>query len=366
MFARFVSHPFAPQVRPHHTQPFSICDTCVRLKETSRFSTGEMKEAAEAALNKHIDYVQAARDRMTRRAEHAVASPQDVLYVNIDGMDQAKTNLPNEVTKSKADDEGMPLVAKLLGAIAYGHGWWGFWSFPEWSPSSNLTLTALCQMFRDITGGDPSASEVPALGAGLPPHLHLQMDNTSRDNKNHYLIGFAGMLVAERIFQEVRVFFLPVGHTHNEIDQTFSLVSQGLNCYGARCLEDLMEVAGGAWGDHKKIGSSRKVNTRLNRVLDFRRLLRYEGETTKRKGAGEGTSKNGEHDGPVQMHTFVGVGTKRDTKRYIGPLLPSLLQRTACTPVYFHMLGWPCLTPLLPGVVEASMPCALFYKTTLL
>ena len=140
------------------------------------------------------------------------------------------------------------------------------------------------------------------------------MDNTAKDNKNHYLVGFCGMLVAERVFQEVRVFFLPVGHTHQEIDATFSRVANGLNLWGAYCLEDLMEVTQGAWGHHEDVGTSRKVNTRFDHVLDFRRLLRYSRE--KRCGWGDDEEEEeAEEDGPPRMHTFYGLGTERSSKR---------------------------------------------------
>lgn len=288
-------------MRPYKTQQFAICDTCARLKETVALTSGATKEAAQAHLNRHIVYVKEARAAMEARTKYAREHPDEVLYINIDGMDQAKTNLPNDLAKGKSDDTGRPLVAKLLGAIAYGCGWWGFWSFPEWSPCSNLTLTALCKMFRDIAGADHTASDVPTRRRRLPPVLYLQMDNTSKDNKNHYLVGFCGMLVAEGIFKEVRVFFLPVGHTHQEIDQTFSLVSRGLNIRGALCLADLMEVAQGAWGDHTKIGSKRKVNTRFDHVLDFRRLLTYDKGRRCRAAV--------EDDGPLRVYHFKGLGT---------------------------------------------------------
>lgn len=297
-------------MRLYKTQPFAICDTCSRLKQTVQLAGGEAAEEARAVLHGHLRYVTGAREAMRLRRERAIAHRGEVLYINIDGMDQAKTNLPNDLAKGKSDDVGMPLTAKLLGAIAYGRGWWGFWSFPEWAASSNLTLTALCQMFRDVAREDPSGSDLPVPRANLPPVLHLQMDNTSKDNKNHYLLGFSGMLVAERVFREVHAFFLPVGHTHQEIDQTFSLVSGNLNRKGALCLEDLMEVTQGAWGEHEQIGSKRKVNTRFDHVLDFRRLLRY----ARDRRTAEDEEEDGE-DGPPRLHTFRGLGTDRNSKR---------------------------------------------------
>lgn len=301
-------------MRLYKTQPFATCDTCSRLKQTVQLASGEEQERARGQLERHLGYVERAREAMKARAAYARAHPDEVLYINIDGMDQAKTNIPNDKVKGKSDDVGAPLTAKLLAAIAYGRGWWGFWSFPDWGASSNLTLTALCKMLRDISGRSPRASERPAPHASLPPVLHLQMDNTAKDNKNHYLVGFCGMLVAERVFQEVRVFFLPVGHTHQEIDATFSRVANGLNLWGAYCLEDLMEVTQGAWGHHEDVGTSRKVNTRFDHVLDFRRLLRYSRE--KRCGWGDDEEEEeAEEDGPPRMHTFYGLGTERSSKR---------------------------------------------------
>ncbi len=256
---------------------------CNRLKEMRQVADPDRKAEIGEKLTQHLDYVTRARDAMT-----------------------AKTNIPNDLAKGKSDDVGMPLTAKLMGVIAYGYGWWGFWSFPEWAASSNLTLTALCKVFRDVSGKDPLGGEVPRRGDALPKRLDLQMDNTAKDNKNHYLLGFCGMLVAEGVFEEVRVFFLPVGHTHQVIDQTFSLISKKLSSRGAYSLPDLMEVTGGAWSDHRQIGSSRKVNERFNHVLDFRRLLRYDGDSRTSIHTGDGGSK---------VHKFAGLGTNRQTKR---------------------------------------------------
>ena len=89
------------------------------------------------------------------------------------------------------------------------------------------------------------------------------MDNTAKDNKNHYLLGYYGMLLVEGLFEEVEVNFLPVGHTHQEIDQIFCLVSKKLKEHGALSIPDLMNVTAGAWTNHKAIGSGRIVNEEM-------------------------------------------------------------------------------------------------------
>ena len=72
-------------------------------------------------------------------------------------------------------------------------------------------------------------------------------------------------------------------------------------------MEDLMEVTQGAWEHHEDVGTSQKVNTRFDHVLDFRRLLRYSRE--KCRGWGDDEEKEeAEEDGPPRMHTFYRLG----------------------------------------------------------
>ena len=54
-----------------------------------------------------------------------------------------------------------------------------------------------------------------------PSTLALQLDNTCKDNKNQYLLGYCGTLVALGIFRRVIINFMLVGHTHNDVDGSF-------------------------------------------------------------------------------------------------------------------------------------------------
>jgi len=60
---------------------------------------------------------------------------------------------------------------------------------------------------------------------GLPPKLMVQMDNAS-DNKAKVVMAFAAQLVEAGIFEEIELNFLIVGHTHEDIDQYFSVISR--------------------------------------------------------------------------------------------------------------------------------------------
>ena len=264
-------------------------------------------EELQAKKQMHWDYVAFARKRMLERTAFARDHEDDVLMVNVDGMDQAKTNIPNEPLKDKSTAAGVPMPVRLLGAIAYARAWYGFWTIPQWASTSNITLTALAKIIQDAQVDGRARGRPPP---HLPPRLVIQMDNTSKDNKNHYLFGFAGMLLAERYFEEVEAHFLPVGHTHQEIDQSFSLVSKVIAEKGALDLDDLLEVANGAWNRLEYVGADAKVQMKLTAVDDYRRILRYESSATQPDG-GDRTSSSSSGVQAQNMHHFSGLGTER-------------------------------------------------------
>lgn len=81
-----------------------------------------------------------------------------------------------------------------------------FTNFPNIANDANLTIHIIQHIINSWEDE-------------LPYKLYLQMDNTSRENKNSLLFSYLNMLVEKRIFRKVRVSFLLVGHTHDQIDQ---------------------------------------------------------------------------------------------------------------------------------------------------
>ena len=90
-------------------------------------------------------------------------------------------------------------------------------------------------------------------------------------------MGYCALLLAEGLFEEVEVFFLPVGHTHNKVDQVFSLISKAVAREGAFTVDDLKKTSSSAWGYHRTIGSDMKLNVRMDGAMDFRKLLPHKG-----------------------------------------------------------------------------------------
>jgi hypothetical protein len=54
------------------------------------------------------------------------------------------------------------------------------------------------------------------------------MDNCSHENKNKYMLAYCHWLVFNKVFQSITISFLPVGHTHEDIDQMFSTFIIGM------------------------------------------------------------------------------------------------------------------------------------------
>ncbi len=52
----------------------------------------------------------------------------------------------------------------------------------------------------------------------LSVQMHLQLDNTAKENKNRHLMNCLGWLVKSGILDTITVGFLPKGHTHVQVD----------------------------------------------------------------------------------------------------------------------------------------------------
>lgn len=67
------------------------------------------------------------------------------------------------------------------------------------------------------------------------------MDNTSKDNRNNIMWGFLGSLVELGLCKEVELSFLPVGHTHEDIDAFFSRIAAQIRSKKCLTLDDLRD-----------------------------------------------------------------------------------------------------------------------------
>ena len=200
---------------------FAKCDFCVRhrqLKDRKRTEEERAKDNEE--LRAHLQHVKDEKSYYYSNRLRARQHPERILSIIIDGADQSKHHLPHFHEESHATSEAKRFKTHLYGVLAHGHGAWAFTMPDHEQQGHNVTIQALYEVLSDIK---------KEYGV-LPPILKLQLDNTTKQNKGQYLFGFLAMLVALGHFNEIEVNFLPVGHTHEDIDQFFSRISLRLRC----------------------------------------------------------------------------------------------------------------------------------------
>ena len=139
----------------------------------------------------------------------------EFLSIIIDGADQSKHDLPHFKDSSKMSDEITKVKMHLYGALVHGRAAYAFTIPDHEKQGHNTTIQVLQHILEDLKRKDGK----------LPPVLKLQLDNTTEQNKGQFLYGYLAMLVEYGVFREIEVSFLPVGHTHEDIDQFFSRVS---------------------------------------------------------------------------------------------------------------------------------------------
>lgn len=120
------------------------------------------------------------------------------MTIIIDGMDQAKTNLPSTKLIAKSTAALWRLRTHVTGIFLHTKSPCGKLAYVyvdllQYPHDSNLTLTLLLNTIVNYKDNHQ-----------LPSTLHIQMDNTSRENKNRYVIGFCAILVELKIFLKVR------------------------------------------------------------------------------------------------------------------------------------------------------------------
>ena len=205
-------------------------------------------------LNKHLAIGRAHREYYYAKCYQSQNYPHECLTIMHDKMDHAKTTSLVFSYKNKELDGLAKLPVSVIGMISHGHGdiWYAHYGLDIFPHDSNYTIGSMAKLLRDLEKPPKSSSRELFVGSGsialfrsilkgvemckaslppqpktvlqatpLPPILNVQMDNATRDNKNRYVYAFWSLLVAKRIYREVYVNFMIVGHTHDDIDALF-------------------------------------------------------------------------------------------------------------------------------------------------
>ncbi|XP_030848478.1 uncharacterized protein LOC115927151 [Strongylocentrotus purpuratus] len=159
------------------------------------------------------------------------------MSIIIDGMDQHCTAIPQLHPAPKALSHTDQLNTHITGAIVHGRGQHTYIDVKEYPHDSNLTINIILSIL--IRYAD-----------SLPPTLYLQLDNTARENKNRHVFAFLSLLVELNIFKKIKVGFLMVGHTHEDVDQFFSRISTHLKKHSITTFPKLLQAIPASFNTH--------------------------------------------------------------------------------------------------------------------
>jgi hypothetical protein len=242
---------------------FARCSFCDELQSHKKLTQPGTQASLlwSKKIQVHLDSAFAHRDLYYLNRFRSKSSPHEVVTIMHDKMDHSKTASPALSHKVKHLDGLIKLPVAVTGMLAHGHGdqRYAHYGLDLYPHDANYTVGSFAKLLRDLEAPPKSstrelfpessshplytallkgseicvdalgpAPDIPILPRTLPPILNVQMDNAVSDNKNRFVFCFWSLLVAKRIFREVYVNFMLVGHTHDDIDALFGRWSMAL------------------------------------------------------------------------------------------------------------------------------------------
>jgi len=238
------------------------CTECEYIRDAlAKCGTDDSRTAPLRSRRRtHLEMVSKERREYQKKCEQAALYPSKFTSLIVDGADQSGYGLPHFTVTTKAT-VGHGLKVKLIGVLEHGSNknLSLYTMTPEFETGANHIIEAL---HRTLAAKD--------VARGLKGTLYLQVDNCTRENKNTFLFSYVECLVAWGVFVEVHVSFLPIGHTHSDIDQTFSCTSKRLASNTAVTIDDLHS-------ELRKSFTPQPAVTRMLHLINFSSLCKNEG-----------------------------------------------------------------------------------------
>lgn len=240
---------------------FAKCNECVEYRRL-RNGTRDEKELADLAKREraHKQHVREERGSYWRRRDRGRRLPEKYMSVIIDGADQSAFGVPHFREKDHVTQGAHTMGVKIMGAIVHGFAVFAYTHLDHVKSGANATIDVLVRVLQAYKGEREK----------LPCKLYLQLDNTVKQCKNRYLMSFLAMLVEHGIFRECVVSFLPVGHTHEDIDQLFSRFAVALRKADFHSRLGLAKVLERSY--HTRTGESPRIE-HLTRWTNFSEWL---------------------------------------------------------------------------------------------
>lgn len=260
-FFNLMSQKF-PRVKIPKQKRFAKCDECESFDTRIRSAFSDAtRQQLRKEKSRHLDFVVQERRKYYKHRRKAASDPishpnKEYMSLIIDGMDQAKTQVPRvrRETSSTKNLYGVPYVT--IGVLDHGHEP-TVYTFPsQFAKDSSLTCDLLSESIRRHFERERMPSKSPR---GKKRVLYVQLDNAGSENKNYAVMGMFALLVHFGVFDKIKVSFLPVGHTHEDVDQMFSCIARALRKCSVIVPSELMDIMRGAYTPRPEVLDVDKV-----------------------------------------------------------------------------------------------------------
>ena len=198
---------------------FAQCTTCVQYRDKRGKAKGKStQDDLDTGFSEHVCFIKREREGYYLRRYKSITNPEDYLSIIIDGADQSRFHLPYHRVVDHSTQGKFKIKLHIHGLLSHGRDVMAYFCLPFLKQGANSTIEIIHRYISKLRNDQDK----------LPPVLFIQLDNTCRQNKNKYVFGYLGLLVHYGVFTTILVSFLPVGHTHEDIDQYFSCIAGGL------------------------------------------------------------------------------------------------------------------------------------------
>jgi hypothetical protein len=192
------------------------CQVCAALLEAKcKYGDAARRSMIKQLFGMHKITFMSERQHYYRRRLHAMRYPKEAVSIISDGMDQNHCRLP---WKAGRCEYKTPLNIHIQGVIVHGLRRVVYRSFANVPKNSNLAihcwLLELEKIYKDN-------------GNKLPDLIFKQIDGGA-ENRNSLFLAMAELMIARRLTKRIEICRLLVGHTHEDIDAMFGVISQFL------------------------------------------------------------------------------------------------------------------------------------------
>ena len=198
------------------------CSTCCRhkmiLKRLGADKRARAMQMQEYQRHLHRTYQDRVRYWLTRSQSRLGIQPSGISTLTLicDGMDKSKYRYPRSAVCNSKEFSGLVRPAlDVTAVICHGHNVVLACSEPFVQKGSSWTTELVAHSI------DKVAQKTDVRGC----EIQLQMDNCGRENKNNSLCRLAGILTGSGRCYRMQLNFLESGHSHEDIDQYFSSLS---------------------------------------------------------------------------------------------------------------------------------------------